>query len=124
MTSESGRALVDVETKGTASPFSFVCSLSAFSRSSNRTTRLGAPLPNLRDVLERPDERGKYVEVVAGVDMEDTGTEATLVNCRVVVFEGGGGGAGSMTVGALSERESDARLLIADGEGECSGDGV
>jgi hypothetical protein len=41
-----------------------------------------------------------------------------------VAAEAGIGDPDSTTTGALSDRESDARRLPRDGEGECSGDGV
>ena len=87
-TSASGRTLVAVEINGTASPFSLTSSLPVFSRSSVLTTRLAALL-NLRAVLESPDERGKYVEVVVGVAIGIAGPDATRVNCREVVVDAG-----------------------------------
>ena len=62
--------------------------------------------------------------MVAGVVVEETGPDCTRVNCRTVDVEAGTGDADSTTTGALSERERDARLLLPEGEGECSGDGV
>lgn len=80
---------------------------------------------NFRAAVARPLDRGKYVAVAPGVFCMLAGPDDTRVKCLSVVVElDTSAGAGSTIDGALSDRDREARLLPADGDGECSGEGV
>ena len=86
--------------------------LSVVSRSSSRRT-LRAPVV-LRAVLDSPVDIGSRTDDAAGV-ANCAGPDEVRVKCRVEVAVEGGT---SVTDGALSERDSDARRLVGRGEGE------